>query len=171
MLVCIDFLILGQLYPLLRHIPSLQEIIQSPGGILWGKFAFKSKLIFNWGEIWEDLRNDSWWMYIISFPFACIICSMLMVSEVLYVKLSLQLLLLNYGGSGKTTKSPPFQKKTLMLIDGNMLKRYWNQENRRYGISSVAQLSLARNLVINDGHMCHTNLVEESRKLGCRQGF
>jgi len=45
---------------------------------------------------------------------------MLMVSEVLYVKLSLQLLLLNYGGSGKTTKSPPFQKKTLMLIDGNM---------------------------------------------------
>lgn len=48
-----------------------QDIIhQCPQGLFWEKTAYKSKLTCYWGEIWEDPKHDSWWMYIILFLFS-----------------------------------------------------------------------------------------------------
>jgi len=59
------------LFHILISVFFFQDIIYKRSqGLFWESTAYTSKLTRYWGEIWEDLKHDSWWMYIRLFLFS-----------------------------------------------------------------------------------------------------
>lgn len=93
----------------------LQEILYwGLERLLWEQTAIESKFVLEWGEVWEDSGNDTWWVYA-SLPF--ITSSKSFSSHWVFsdVEVILQLLHLSFGEDGCLTSA---QEKKLMLLAG-----------------------------------------------------
>lgn len=143
-----EFLILWCLFHILISVFFFQDIIHQRSQRLFREStAYTSKLTRYWGEIWEDPKHDSWWMYIRLFLLSwyCPCYFILLLLSYAMHALPLQLLLLNLGENGKTLGVPLVQKKILILYDGNSASSCCNLENIRYKILFLEKFRIPNN--------------------------